>query len=197
MQSQAISDLQQAIYSKLSTWIPEKLRSLKIQSPTYCLFIWYQDLSVDELTPIIATAPVEMRDACFAREHRSNLGDEPRKAIWTPQQSISAPFPGWESFKDFPCDVVAQDVDALYRLLSAHLTRPPEDEMELLMPVRTVLSRVAQDLNQVDWSGILPCSEDFVVLATDYIGAWLVEDMSASIPKPALLKLKKKKLLPK
>lgn len=64
------------------------------------------------------------------------------------------------------------------------------------MPFRAALHDAARELNALDWSGVLPHSDDFVVLAADYIGYWLEEDMAASIPEGRLAVLKSRGLLP-
>lgn len=83
-------------------------------------------------------------------------------------------------------------------ILTDGLDCPPgvEEEGALLMPFRSALHQVARELNGIDWSQIIRRSQDFVVLATDYIGYWLDEDMAASIPSKQLATLKSHKLLP-
>jgi hypothetical protein len=197
MKDQRLSKLLTAIHMGLLSSVPDAVRKLDIKSPAYCLFLWYQDLSVDEYAPELGVAPVELRDACLSGKHREKLGNDPVASIWLPQQSIERPFPGFP-FPKHVCENVAAEANECYSILTAGHEYPPGVHAEgpLLMPFRAALHGVARKLNAYDWSGILPCSEDFVVLAADYIGYWLDEDMAASIPEERLTPLRSRGLLP-
>jgi len=197
MKDQRLSKLLTAIHVGLLSSIPDAVRKLHIKAPAYCLFIWYQDLSVDEYAPELGLAPVELRDACLSGKHREKLANDPVASIWLPQQSIDRPFPGFP-FPKHVCENVAAEANECYSILTAGHEYPPGVDAEgpLLMPFRAALHLVARKLNAYDWSGILPRSEDFVVLAADYIGYWLDEDMAASIPEEQLDALRSRGLLP-
>jgi hypothetical protein len=195
MKNARLSKLLTAIKTKLAASIPKAVRELKIKSPAYCLFIWYQDLSVDEYAPVLGVAPVELRDACLSGKHKKKLANDSKTSIWLPQQSIDRPFPGFP-FPKHLCEEVASESNECYSILTAGLDLPPADEGPLLMPFRAALHDVARELNLYDWTRILPRSDDFVVLAADYIGYWLQEDMAASIPGKKLAALKARGRLP-
>ncbi len=56
------------------------------------------------------------------------------------------------------------------------------DESGILLPFRLMLRRVAKRLSDLDWTGILPTDDRFVVVALDSIGYWLDDDLQACIP---------------
>jgi len=187
-----LSKLLADIRRKLTSQVPDLVQSFRIRSPAYCLFIWYQDLSVDEYAPVVGVTPVELRDACLAEKDLSKIGGDALDAIWRPQQCITGPYPGGAYPTGF-CKDVSAESNECYSILCTDDT--PADEGPALMPFRSALHQVARELNAFDWSGILPLTDDFVVLATDYIGYWIQEDMLASIPEKQLQMLISRGLL--
>jgi hypothetical protein len=174
--------------SRLLKYIPDKVRELHVTSPAYCLFLWYQDLSAMDFTPSIGVGTVELWDACFSGRHRDEMGDSPEFCVWSPQQSISGPFPG------FPlpgglCNVIAAEANECYSLMCE---REGAEEI-VLLPFRSMMHRVAQRLNTIEWSEILRTTDDFIVLASDYIGYWFDQDIEASIGATKLSLLQEKK----
>ena len=169
--------------------IPRSVERMHIGDPVYCLFLWYYDTSVFEpYTPLLGIGLDSLRQACLAK-----YLDDPNDRIWRPQQTIEAPFPGFP-FPRADCDGpdIAKKCNECYRLMDAIFgsDEPLEDEGPMLLPFREMLWRVAQKLNRRDWSGILKTTDDFVVLAADYIGYWLAEDMEHSVPVEKLTLLK-------
>ena len=82
-------------------------------------------------------------------------------------------------------------------MLAANQTGLPlEDEGELLRPFRSMMHRVANRLNGLDWPGSLKTVKEFVVVAADRVGYWLTEDMRASLPPAKLKSLQRMGLLP-
>jgi hypothetical protein len=159
------------------------------------LFIWYQDLSTDENAPVLGVAPVQLREACLSGKFGDRLGCPPTEAIWCPQQSIRPPFPGFP-FTMHHCQDLEPEANECYSILTGAGDLSGEDEDMVLKPFRTALQKVALELNAHNWSNILQCSNDFVVLASDYIGEWIAGDMQASIPKKRLAELKAHGLIP-
>jgi hypothetical protein len=142
------------------------------------------------------TARATMKNARLSKlKYKEKLANDPKSSVWLPQQSIDTPFPGYP-FPKHLCEEVASESNECYSILTAGLDLPPADEGPLLMPFRAALHQVARELNLYDWSGILLRSDDFIVLASDYIGYWLEEDMTASISTKQLAALKSRQLLP-
>jgi hypothetical protein len=197
MKSARLSKLLTNIQKQLVSDLPEAVRKLRIKSPAYCLFIWYQDSSTDEYTPQFFVAPVRLRDACLAEKDLSKIGGDALDAVWRPQQTISFPYQKCR-FSTNLCDSVSAEANECCSILFDNPSDEEDgDESALLMPFRTALHRAARELNGFDWSGVLPRSDDFIVLATDYIGYWLAEDMTASVPKKQLSLLVSHGYLPK
>lgn len=63
-------------------------------------------------------------------------------------------------------------------------------------PIRTMVHRVASELKDFDWGRTLPTTDDFIVLAVDRIGYWLLEDMVSGIPQAKREKLQNARLAP-
>jgi hypothetical protein len=58
-----------------------------------------------------------------------------------------------------------------------------------------MLRRVAKRLNGMDWTGILPCSDDLVFTASDTEdGVMIQEDLPASVPPKRLALLRRRGL---
>jgi len=194
MKNQRLTELLATIRTTLVSSAPEMVRKLRIQAPSYCLFIWYQDTSTDEYAPELGVAPVELRDACLSGNYRDKLGNDAKTSIWLPQQSIAKPFPGYPFPTRFCADLSAASNECYSILLTAE--GDYADDGECLMPFRTALHEAARELNAYDWSEILPHADDFIVVAVDYIGYWLVQDMIASIPEKKLAALTARGLIP-
>jgi len=59
-----------------------------------------------------------------------------------------------------------------------------------------MVHRVASELKDFDWGRTLPTTDDFIVLAVDRIGYWLLEDMVSGIPQAKREKLQNARLAP-
>ena len=67
-------------------------------------------------------------------------------------------------------------------------------EERVILPFRKMIYRVCLQLNELDWSAILPVTEDFIVVASDWSGFWVHEDAEKSVPLARKRMLKKQGL---
>lgn len=181
-----------SIEKRLLELIPTKVARLKLTSPAYALFLWYQDFSGMDAAVEFGIGTEALRAACLSGKYSSKLGNPADFAIWAPQQSIEGPFPG------FPLpggiiDEVAEDCDSVYQVLSEDAM---EDEEAAIAPFRTMMQRVARTLNGIDWSKKLRVSEDFVVVACDYMSMWCRDDFHASLGSQKIAELIAKGMMP-
>jgi hypothetical protein len=180
----------------LVTHTPDAVAGLKVTEPAYAVFLWYDDSSTlpIQICPDFGVGTEAVRAAC-AEEYE---GDRPsiNDCVWRPMQEME------DEVADgrFNDKAFATRCQQAYKLMwAANTTGKPLDEKGdavLLLPFRTMMHRVARRLNAIDWSGIVKPTDDYVVVATERIGYWLVEDMAASIPAEKLALLKKRRRFP-
>jgi len=179
--SDRLAVLLREIEATLLDTIPETILKLRIDQPAYCLFIWYYDTTIaGDYTPQMGVGLQVLREACI-----NAYSDGPNDYIWRPQQTISSPFPGFPyPFVDCEGPGIAEKCNECYRLMDVIYgsDMPLADERPMLKPFIDMICRVAQSLNRRDWRGVLASTDDFVVIGTDYIGYWLLEDIEASVP---------------
>ena len=155
--------------------IPAAVRAEKIKKRSYGILLCYIDFTTDAYTPFAVVLPESHRQECIA--NRSV------ESIWT----ICA-VPGQQ------CDIakksaVHEKCDRAYRYLQEKWS--DQDELRVLMPFRKMFYRVCLRLNELDWSAILPVTEDFVVVASDWSeGCDIVRDAKASVPHAKQERLK-------
>ncbi|WP_146394704.1 hypothetical protein [Planctomycetes bacterium CA13] len=194
-------NLARDIRDVLAKWLPKAVASAELNSPAYCLFIWYQDFSGDDVTPQFGLATSEYRDACLETMRKSSA----LEAIWKPQQIChDPPFPGWPVHQA-DCEPIAAQSRELYDRLSRRVFGPvarvvwrvrnlradsQELEMLALNPLRDELHKMAIEMNtSIAWFDLIPVTDDFVVFPCDYIGCWAYDDFTAAVPtdKAALI----------
>lgn len=195
MNSGSLDQLLERVERELVSEVPRLVTKLNPPAPVYCLFLWYWDLSVDEYAPLVAAATEQLREACLGGANDDRLGDPPEWCVWRPQQTIDEPFPGYP-LPTAVCDFVAADANSCYDMLTQGEVDLAEEE-EILLPFRRMMCRVARQLNEVNWSERLQVSDDFVVVATDYIGYWLDVDFEDSLGRERLAALQRSGNLPK
>ncbi len=182
-----LAHLSRDVETTLIDWLPKGVGQHVPESPAYCVFLWYHDFSMDDAALSFGIGTTEFRDACVGRLKRSAT-----EAIWTPQQMIDEPFPGFP-FPGGNCDVVSAEVNEMYALMSApyfeqlekgETDEDGEKELNALAPLRHALHRVGLSLNKLaEWKEILPVTDDFIVFPTDFIGSWQCEDFEAAVPE--------------
>jgi hypothetical protein len=81
---------------------------------------------------------------------------------------------------------------------------PPQDFARLVRlwrqddrwgAIRGLLYRVARDLNDENWAGLLNCTQDFIVFGNDYLTEDKQEEIRASVPEDKLRMLQAKGLI--
>jgi hypothetical protein len=70
-----------------------------------------------------------------------------------------------------------------------------DEEFQTLAPFREMMHRVGKNLANVDWSKIMPVTDEFVVLVCDYVGYWLPEDFEQCVTDAQFDKLVARGLL--
>ena len=184
-----IDELLNRIETCLVEYVPQKIRELGVDSEAYCVFLWYHDFSMTDFTPEVGIGTVDLRDACMSGEYASKLGSEPEWCVWVPQQSIDPPIPGFP-LPEFRCEVVSAETNECY----SHFIK--SERYKPLQPFRSMLCRVAQRLNAIDWNGILTTNNDFFVFATDFIGYNTFDDLPNCIDSKLVESLEARKVIP-
>jgi hypothetical protein len=175
---------------------PTAIANLKVAEPAYAVFLWYDDSSTlpAQICPTFGVGTASLRNAC-AEEFEDDQ-DSFTNCIWRPNQEMDDELIEGR-FKDPTLASKCQDA---YRLMwSANTTGKPlpaREDAELLRPFRSMMHRAALRLNDIDWDKKLPTTDDFVVVAVDRIGYWLLEDMAASISPPKRTVLQKHRMFP-
>jgi hypothetical protein len=113
MNSKRLDSLLRTIERNLSDWIPMGVKELDVQSPAYCLFVWYQDYCSD-FTPHIGVATQKLLDSIDGKKF-----DDPVDRfdmIWRPQQVADIDAPDRLLLDE--CDIVENEVEDCYDLLA-------------------------------------------------------------------------------
>jgi hypothetical protein len=175
---------------------PTAIASLKVAEPAYAVFLWYDDSSTlpTQICPTFGVGTTSLRNAC-AQEFEDDQ-DSFTNCIWRPNQEMDDELVEGR----FTDPTLASKCQDAYRLMwSANTTGTPlpaREDAELLRPFRSMMHRAALRLNDFDWGKMLPTTDEFVVVAVDRIGYWLLEDMAASIPPPKRTVLRKRRMFP-
>jgi hypothetical protein len=221
MNSKRLDSLLRTIERNLSDWIPMGVKELNVQSPAYCLFVWYQDYCSD-FTPHIGVATQKLLD--FIDSKKLDDPIDRFDMIWRPQQVADIDAPDRLYLDE--CDIVENEVEDCYDLLAEssglfdddedageddnaansdagdegeeneqELEAELDEEFQTLAPFREMLYRVGDQLRKVDWKTIMPIRENFVVVVCDYNGYWLTEDFQRSVDAECYQKLVNQEML--
>ena len=152
--------------------IPREVAKAQFSEPAYALILCYIDSTTDEYTPYVVVALDKSRQLALERKP-----DEASSIIWSPHQ---------QRIKDVGRVPEVRFKDASLRrkcqTACMYLFQDYRDDYERLLPFREMMYRVAQQLNRLDWSGKLPITDDFVVIASDWSGRYVRKDAPASLP---------------
>ena len=163
------------IEKELLRAFPAAAKEAETDQLAYALFLWYEDSSS---SPDLVWGLATQADMNYCAITYSET-DSRIQCLWRPQQEV----PGLKRRRIRSKEFAAGLGNAYASMMAANRTgRPLADEGKLLLPLRTTLHRVAQRLNQLDWSQTLRVSKEFVVVAGDMIGYWTRDDLHASIP---------------
>ena len=164
---------------------PQAIRALGVMQPVCCLRLYYYDTNAPE-----EGYGLDLR-----------LLSATRRADLLARHGRDAPFYLWEAGEE-GCDGPATDLAAdpritrlfrrVYRMIC-----DAEDEDEVMGLLRGMLQRVSLRLNALDWSGVCPVTDDFVVAPADGSQAFAdtYEDLAGSIPPARLEQLRARRLL--
>lgn len=166
------------IEAELVEALPAAVRKAKIKETAYGIMICYIDLTTDKYTPFVTVLPETYRSKCVADGDVSMIWSLP--AI----PGITCRLPEGKPLNK-KCNLV-------YEFLSADWE--DEDEEKVIRPFREMIYRVCLQLNELDWSPILPVTDDFTVMASDWTGYWVDADAKKSVPVAHRRMLKQKGL---
>ncbi len=173
------------VAERLLREVPQHVASLGLRDPAYCVFLLYEDGTSDDVTPTLYVGTKPLLDACNAGE-RDGIGDRADQGkAWAPQQSISSPFPGYPLPGD-RLHAVAEDTMICYR----YEIIEPEELRDNPAGYRQMLVDVARRLNDLNWQEIVPITENFFVLATDYSAFNLYDDLPKCVSTSKLQQLR-------
>jgi hypothetical protein len=185
-----LNDLLDRIESTFVNVVPNAVRKKAINEPCYALILWYDDSSVGDHTPQFAILTRSILDACNKQDESSRL-----YCYWSPQQNLYDD----TSLRQlvFSVTELRSLCDEAYKkMLAANRSQLPlEDERDILMPYRAMMRRAAKRLAEFDWAKVLTVEDSFVVVALDYMGNWLEEDLEAGLTNGQRSKLLKQGLL--
>lgn len=184
------------IESYLIANTPAVLANLKVAESAYAVFLWYDDSSTlpAHICPTLGVGTTSLKKACA--EEAEDGPESFIDCIWRPNQVLEDEI----ICAGFPDTSLENKCQEAYRLMWAANTTgkplPEREDAELLRPFRSMMHRVASQLNDFDWGKTFPITDDFVVTAADRIGYWLVEDMGSSIPLTKCEVLRERGLFP-
>lgn len=197
-----IHQLLKSIERDLTDWIPIAAQELKVSSPAYALFLWYQDYHDDWLPHFGVATDLLLKDI---PQLKLEAAYDKYEILWCPQQAPESDLPG-RLFLD-ECELVENAVDECYELLaeSYDLEKKTkslsdedalQEEYQALLPFREMLHRVRLHLQSHDWSTCFKLMDDFAIVVSDYMGYWLDEDLKASLDPELMGRLTARDMLP-
>ncbi len=184
--SAKIRKLIKAIEPMIINEIITKIKQVQLKSPAYCLFVWYHDMWQCDFTPQFGLATKSLRDFCLTVKNENEVGGDRFDAIWRPQQCIDRNHA--EAPQIFDLESVRELSNQCYVLLQEDENL--KDEEEALTPFKEMIFRVVKNLNLYQFKTMIPVTDDFIVIASDYIGEWIVDDMNKSTPKDKIERLR-------
>lgn len=189
----SLEDLLDRIETSFIDAVPKCVRKLAIKEPCYAIILWYHDSATDNHTPQIGVLTQSIRDACH--EQYQSDSDSRIDCLWRPQQVLD----DYQLIRERTITVpkLRKQCNEAYSLMLAadQSPLPLADESGILMPYRKMIRRAAKKLADFEWSTILTVDYSFVVVALDYTGDWLYDDLEAGLTKSHRHELAKRGLL--
>jgi hypothetical protein len=168
--------LSAVVESKLVRLIPQVVAAAGIREPVYCVALAY-DPETECLPPMIGLG-LERERRTWIREH----GRRARGFIWNPAE--------FTHFDTPPLSVEDPDLEKACRRLNEQM-----DLKGTCEPARKLLNSVAAASMQVDWSGKVQTTPDFIVYAVDLELTDLKKNLQGTVPAPLLEAFKQNGLL--
>lgn len=159
--------------------IPKQLQAMTFAEPAYGLFVCYIDLTTDSYAPMLKLCPESFL--------RRAVADRSVDVVWR-----IAELPG----PLLPVAGLTGKCNAVYEYLARDFGEPGhDDELAEILPFRRMIYRVCLALNALDWSGVMPVTPEFTVMACDWsYGQDARADADASVPAARKRFLKKRGL---
>jgi hypothetical protein len=176
----------QQIEDLLVAAIPERVRTLGIKEPVYCLRIWYHGTDTEgDRVPSLLLVKESVRRKLIAEKGKPGLD-----YIWVADELT---YPDWMYSAEIEDPRIAR---LCWKWCSRRLPEDIEEEEEL-GPMRATVQRVAARLNQLDWGQYTQATDDFVIFPADSSHTFCDDygDMIASVPAPGIELLRSRDLL--
>jgi hypothetical protein len=162
------------IEAELLVKLTQAVRQRNFQERAYAVLICYVDLTPERWLPPYPTV-------LWEKDRENRRGSD----LWSLPDLPDA----------FQCampesETLERRCSLVYDFLTQEDLDQPEEE--LILPFRKMVYRVSLILNRLDWSKILPVTDDFVVMASDWTSCWIEEDAKHSVPPAKQERLKQK-----
>jgi hypothetical protein len=187
--SKRIDGILLKIEALLVSHIPKVVKAAKLREPVYCLRIWYNGTdSLETAVPWLMLVKESTRKS-FIRKH----GKKAPYYIWCADEATNDE--STNTVQSFNVQIDNEELVKQYGLWYEHLCDLDDDEE--LQPFREMSQRVAAKLNTLDWSAIVPVTDDFVVFPADGSHTFCDDlgDLNASVPEERLNLLRSRNLL--
>lgn len=171
---QSAASVSKELEEELLRIIPLALQAAAIPDPLYCVFLTYCS-SGWNLLPVLCLASVKDRELCDYGD-----GDFDTESMWLTSELKHG------LWIDLPDDGLSERWSLFYQLMGA---------AEDFGTCPKMLRRVAKRLNEQDWTGTLPVTDDFIFTASDTSDRYDTrDDLPPSVPAKRLALLKKRGL---
>lgn len=132
--------------------VPRLVSAQQISKPLCRLRLYYYDTHAPCTYVLLALASVDIRT-----EFAAKYGEDARRYLWA--DGCEEKNAGYGVMLDGPGEIQRLFAQ-VYELLC-------ESEEKYMIPFRTMLQRVAWELNLRDWRDVCPVTDDFVVIPAD------------------------------
>jgi hypothetical protein len=170
--------------------IPQRVKALAINEAVYCLRIWWYGTDMPgDRTPSLTLAKESYRQLMVAVK-----GDKAPYYIWSADEI--------DSFDDREASAFRAEIanPPTAKLVASWYAQMPDrgwpDDADLI-PLQTMVRRVATRLNRLRWADYASVTDDFVVMAADGSHSLIdvYGDMLASVPQERIEQLRSRRLL--
>jgi hypothetical protein len=172
-----LKSLEKEIRKSLVQAVVKTVVKLRIKKPVYCLALNYDCEGNPIMPPMLGVGLDSERQARLKKG-----GKDAKLDIWEPEQFSNFA----KENTEFSDKKLERACDWYNRLLEKKGTNAPAHKL---------LNEVATELGNMDWTGKLNITDDFVAYAVDTDGADLQKNLKQSVPTERLKKLKAAKLI--
>ncbi|GIG91073.1 hypothetical protein [Plantactinospora endophytica] len=152
--------------------VPAVAREMGIDEPAYCVALGY--FAADPVGVVVHVGLDSDRREWLAAQAEPDAPDEDTFVLWNP-----CDLHGLETVDYGDAAKIARLLRQELQLADAGFDTDAEAPSGVNEHVRHMLCQVAAELNTVDWSAVLPVTDDFVVYASD----WQMVDFDRNLPE--------------